>query len=163
MTLDADGKVTISADGKAVATGKVPGPLRRRPTDALSVGRDSNAPVGEYDMPFPFDGKLGEVRLELTGKPYRPAPHRHAAAPGSVADWIYDMKPSSLTLALLACCLCGGCHGTTQDPQEAAATGQAAAYVADPLDDGLHCPYGHVTIPHVPIHGFPIRPDPERE
>ena len=63
--LDIDGSMTLSIDGKKVAEGKAPGLLTRTPTDALSVGQDTNAAVGDYTAPFKFEGKLGKVRLEL--------------------------------------------------------------------------------------------------
>jgi arylsulfatase A-like enzyme len=64
-TLSADGTITLSIGGKSVATGKAPGTLRRKPVDGLSVGRDTKGAVGPYEAPFPFDGTVKEVKLEL--------------------------------------------------------------------------------------------------
>jgi hypothetical protein len=37
----------------------------RLPTEGLQVGCDENGAVGEYQAPFAFTGKLGQVVLEL--------------------------------------------------------------------------------------------------
>jgi arylsulfatase len=66
VTMSKDGSVTLTADDKEVGTGKVPGPVRTKPKDGLQVGRDNNAPVGDYTSPFPFKGQLGEVTVELS-------------------------------------------------------------------------------------------------
>ncbi len=63
--LDKEGGMTLNIDGKKVSEGKAPGLLNRTPQDALSVGHDTNAAVGEYEAPFKFEGKLGKVILEL--------------------------------------------------------------------------------------------------
>ena len=39
--------------------------LHRRYGCSLQVGGDENAPVGDYEAPFSYSGKLGTVRLEL--------------------------------------------------------------------------------------------------
>ena len=59
-----DGTVTLSVSAKTVAQGRAQ-LLSRTPTDGLQVGRDENGAVGEYKAPFPFPGKIGEVRLDL--------------------------------------------------------------------------------------------------
>jgi arylsulfatase len=63
--LSYDGTVTLSANGKALGTGKVSGPLAKTPGEGLQVGRDAGGAVGEYTAPFPFAGKLGKVVIEL--------------------------------------------------------------------------------------------------
>ena len=65
-TLAKDGSVTLTADDKPVATGKVPGLLRTAPKDGLQVGQDANAAVGDYTAPFPFKGQIEEVTVELS-------------------------------------------------------------------------------------------------
>jgi hypothetical protein len=56
-----DGTVTLTADGKEAARGKVPGPLTAKPADGLQVGRDLKGAVGGYTAPFPFAGEIAEV------------------------------------------------------------------------------------------------------
>jgi arylsulfatase len=65
-TLKRDGTVTLTADGKEVGSGKVPGPMERMPQDGLQVGQDKNAAVGDYAAPFRFAGEIGEVTVRLT-------------------------------------------------------------------------------------------------
>jgi arylsulfatase len=64
-TLTRDGTVTLAVDGKELARGKFPQTLAKTPVDGLSVSADSNAPVGDYEAPFEFKGKLREVRVEI--------------------------------------------------------------------------------------------------
>ncbi len=64
-TLEKDGTLTLTADGKKVADGKAPGLLNRTPTNPLSVGHGIGAPVGDYDGTFKFTGKIGRVVLDL--------------------------------------------------------------------------------------------------
>jgi arylsulfatase len=67
-TLARDGTVTLTAGDQTVATGKVPGPMERQPTDGLQVGQEKNAAVGDYTAPFPFKGEIGEVTIQIDGK-----------------------------------------------------------------------------------------------
>ena len=60
-----DGQVTLTADGQRLVSAPTPGLLLRMPTDGLQVGRDDNAPVGDYATPFPYLGRLGAVTVEL--------------------------------------------------------------------------------------------------
>jgi arylsulfatase len=63
--LAADGAVTLTVNGKEAARAKFPKALARTPADPLSVGSDTNAPVGDYAAPWTFKGKLGAVQLDL--------------------------------------------------------------------------------------------------
>ena len=63
--LSKDGQVTLKANEKSLATGKLPGGLVSHPQDGLEIGRDENGAVGDYKGPFPFQGKLGQVVIEL--------------------------------------------------------------------------------------------------
>ena len=64
----AGGTVTLLADGKPVATGRVEHTLPSvfSMTDGLDVGIDLGSPVSaDYEPPFRFTGKLQSVNLEL--------------------------------------------------------------------------------------------------
>ncbi len=63
--LDSGGAMTLSIDGAKVADGKAPGLLTRTPSEPLAVGEDTNSPVGDYAGPFKFEGKIGQVIIEL--------------------------------------------------------------------------------------------------
>jgi arylsulfatase len=65
-TMKKDGTVTLTADGKEIASGKVPGPIQRMPQDGLQVGQDKGGAVGDYAAPFRFGGEIGEVTVKLT-------------------------------------------------------------------------------------------------
>ena len=65
-TLAKDGSVTITADGKTVASGKVPGLLTEDPMDGLQVGKDLAGTVGDYQGPFTFKGEIGNVTVEMS-------------------------------------------------------------------------------------------------
>ena len=39
--------------------------MERQPTDGLQVGQDKNGAVGDYTAPFPFQGEIGEVKVEV--------------------------------------------------------------------------------------------------
>ena len=58
------GKVVLKVDGKKVAEGRVPGAISM-PLDGLQVGRDLKGAVGEYAAPFPYEGKIEKVIIEL--------------------------------------------------------------------------------------------------
>lgn len=61
-----DGTITLSVEGKVVATAKGAGCLTKMPVDGLQVGRDSAGAVGDYQTPFPFAGEIGEVKIRLS-------------------------------------------------------------------------------------------------
>jgi arylsulfatase len=60
-----DGTLTLEVGGKAVASGKAPGPLPEMPADGLEVGRDENGAVGEYAPPHAFAGRIEQVVITL--------------------------------------------------------------------------------------------------
>ncbi len=64
-TLSKDGQVALKANEKTLATGKFPGGLVKHPVDGLEVGRDENGAVSDYKTPFDFQGKLGQIVIEL--------------------------------------------------------------------------------------------------
>jgi arylsulfatase len=65
VKLARDGTVAITVNGKAAGGGEMPGVLARTPVDGLSVGSDTKAAVGDYEAPFEFKGKVGEVVVSL--------------------------------------------------------------------------------------------------
>jgi arylsulfatase A-like enzyme len=64
-TLAPDGRVTLSADDRPIATGTVEGPVAQQPADPLLVGRDNGGTVADYSEPFAFTGPLTSVTLTL--------------------------------------------------------------------------------------------------
>ena len=58
--LATDGAVTISVDGRQVATGKVPGLIETQPGRGLTVGLNYQS-VGDYTAPNRFNGKIENV------------------------------------------------------------------------------------------------------
>lgn len=64
-TLASDGRVTLLADDRAVATGTVEGTVAQQPADPLLVGRDTGGTVADYAEPFAFEGPLTSVTLAL--------------------------------------------------------------------------------------------------
>ena len=65
-TLAADGKMTLSIDGKSVAEGKAGGPIPSQPRAGLSVGSSGKSAVGEYEAPATYAGKVTNVRIKAT-------------------------------------------------------------------------------------------------
>ena len=65
LRLTRDGEVTLTADGKTVATGSLAGSMMQQPIDGLQVGSDKGGAVGDYEQPFPFNGEIGNVTIEL--------------------------------------------------------------------------------------------------
>ena len=63
--LGADRSLTLSVDGKVVAQGTAPKLLDSQPLDGLSVGADSDGPVGPYQAPFAFQGKIEAITIDL--------------------------------------------------------------------------------------------------
>tara|TARA_R110002072_G_scaffold303069_1_gene492618 strand:+ start:118271 stop:120337 length:2067 start_codon:yes stop_codon:yes gene_type:complete len=59
------GAVTLLIDEKPVATGNFAEGLPRHPIDGLQVGSDEGGFVGEYKSPFPFNGEIASVTIEL--------------------------------------------------------------------------------------------------
>jgi len=63
--LSADRMLTITADGRLVASAKILGLLTDMPIDGLEVGRDEGGFVGPYTDSNPFGGKIGGVVIEV--------------------------------------------------------------------------------------------------
>jgi arylsulfatase len=64
--LASDGAMTLSVDDNTVATGKAPHLIDLQPKDGLQVGQDKAGAVGDYTTPFPFQGTIKGVKVELT-------------------------------------------------------------------------------------------------
>ena len=63
--LSKNGEVVLRANETVLVTGKLPGGVVSQPVDGLDVGRDEKGAVGDYEGPFPFQGKLGQIVVEL--------------------------------------------------------------------------------------------------
>ena len=61
--LATDGTITISVDGRQVATGHAPGLIATQPGRGLTVGLNEE-PVGDYTAPNPFAGKIENVFVQ---------------------------------------------------------------------------------------------------
>jgi arylsulfatase A-like enzyme len=59
------GEIVLTVDGKAAARAKSPGPIAT-PGDGLTVGQDGGDPVGPYQGPQDFHGKIEKVTIKLT-------------------------------------------------------------------------------------------------
>ena len=81
------GKITVSANGKKVAEGRLERtiPVQFSLGEGLDVGRDVGSPIDfTYKMPFEFTGKIEKVTIELkpeaAGKSKPKAPVEVSAA-----------------------------------------------------------------------------------
>jgi len=63
--LTKSGEVTLKAGDQSVALGNVAEGMPRHPIDGLQVGSDEGGFVGEYNTPFPFNGEIGNVTINL--------------------------------------------------------------------------------------------------
>lgn len=61
--LEKDGAMTLAVNGKIVARGKAPGPIRVQPAEELSIGEDTRFAVGDYTAPHPLPGKVENVKI----------------------------------------------------------------------------------------------------
>ena len=62
--IDEHGQVTITINGKAVATGKG-GKLTDMPLDGLDVGKDTIGRVGDYANEFPLKGSISDLEIKI--------------------------------------------------------------------------------------------------
>ena len=65
VSLEKNGRVTLTVDGQPAASQQTAGPLTAMPQDGLQVGADRKGAVGDYEAPFELDGQI-KVSLELT-------------------------------------------------------------------------------------------------
>ena len=59
------GDVTLCLDGAEVVQGSVEAALSTQPLDGLQIGQDTHGNVGDYESPFPLNGQVEKVILEL--------------------------------------------------------------------------------------------------
>ncbi|MDG2222113.1 MAG: arylsulfatase [Rubripirellula sp.] len=65
VSFSRQGKVAICVDGQEVKQGDFQSALSTQPLDGLQIGQDTNGNVGDYESPFPIQGKVKKVILEL--------------------------------------------------------------------------------------------------
>jgi arylsulfatase len=66
VTIRKNGNVIMRAGDKEFANGKdVNASLGQMPIDGLQVGRDEGGAVGDYESPFPYDGKIESVSIQI--------------------------------------------------------------------------------------------------
>ncbi len=63
--LSPEGVARLFAGDREVAKQQLPGILPSQPKDGLQTGRDLGGPVGDYEVPFPFDGIIQAATLEI--------------------------------------------------------------------------------------------------
>ncbi len=63
-TLREGGAMTLSVNGKTVATGSAPGLIPTQPKDPLSIGEDALTAVGDYPSPSALSGTVRHVVIE---------------------------------------------------------------------------------------------------
>lgn len=61
--LKKDGTMTLSLDGKEVAKGQAGGLIATNPNEGPTVGSDERTPVGNYDPPFTYGGKINKLNV----------------------------------------------------------------------------------------------------
>lgn len=66
--LKKDGTMTLSLDGKAVAKGDAGGLISATPNEDPTKGRDERTPVGNYDPPFTYPGKINKLQVTTSNK-----------------------------------------------------------------------------------------------
>lgn len=66
--LDADGSISLTIDGQTVKEASAPGPLASQPQDGLQVGQDTAGAVGDYKTPFPFEGQVEQIVVNVVIK-----------------------------------------------------------------------------------------------
>jgi len=65
LTLAKNGDVKVINNNVTLLSGNVGGLINEMPQDGLHVGRDEGGFVGTYDNPFPFNGEIGTVKIQL--------------------------------------------------------------------------------------------------
>lgn len=64
-TLEKTGKLTVTVDGRQAATAQASGVIAEHPGDPFSIGSDVQSPVGSYTAPYPFQGTVEQVRIQI--------------------------------------------------------------------------------------------------
>ena len=65
---DQSGNLSLTSFKKEFARGKVDGAMLETPIDGLSVGYDRGDPVSNYQGPFPYEGTIKAVVLQVSEK-----------------------------------------------------------------------------------------------
>ncbi len=65
--LAADGAITLSLDGKPVASGNAGGTLNRQPAENFCVGHDDKVTVDQYDGKTQFTGTIRNLKVTTAG------------------------------------------------------------------------------------------------
>jgi len=63
--LSEKGAIWLTVDGKEAGSGQAPGLIEKQPARGLRVGTGGDVPVGDYDGPNPFRGRIEKARLEF--------------------------------------------------------------------------------------------------
>ena len=82
--LTADKELKLFVNGTLAASGKAPGLIASDPAQAMEIGSDEGGAVGDYTSPFPFTGRIDDVRVyhgAVTDAEIR----KHRDAPGETA------------------------------------------------------------------------------
>lgn len=65
-TLSKAGHLTLAVNGQRIpAEGEFTATVAETPAGALNVGQDADTVIGDYDGPFPYDGRIKDVVIEL--------------------------------------------------------------------------------------------------
>ena len=62
-TLEKDGTMRLTINGREAASGKASGLIPAQPQDGLTIGEDTKTAVGNYTAPNPLAGKVENVRI----------------------------------------------------------------------------------------------------
>lgn len=63
-----DGKMSLFIDDKEVVSGSAGGLLSRNPGEGFAIGKDEDTAAGDYSVPFAFQGKISDVKLNGKAK-----------------------------------------------------------------------------------------------
>lgn len=76
-TLAADGKMTLTAEERTLASASAGGVIAKNPVDGLQLGCDAAGAVGDYQGPFAYAGAITSVLITMqpTGAPRTEAAH----------------------------------------------------------------------------------------
>ena len=62
-----DGAMSLRLNGKEVESGKAPSLITTEPNEPTpSIGADDRTPVGNYDAPFEYGGRVAGFKIEIT-------------------------------------------------------------------------------------------------
>lgn len=64
-SLKKDGRVSLALNSREVAVGNTSGLITSQPLDGLNVGKDEGGAVGPYETPFPLQGAVHKVVVQI--------------------------------------------------------------------------------------------------